>query len=43
MSWLLWLSVLVAGVALIVWGAESFAENLGCKGVVPPSAKTPTA
>jgi cation:H+ antiporter len=29
MSWLLWLSVLVVGVGLIVWGAETFAENLG--------------
>ncbi|MPZ49610.1 MAG: sodium:calcium antiporter [Dehalococcoidia bacterium] len=27
--WALWVVVLVAGVALIVWGAETFAEHLG--------------
>ena len=29
LSYLLWLPVLVVGVAMIVWGAETFAEHLG--------------
>ncbi len=29
MIWLFWLLVLIVGVALVVWGAENFAENLG--------------
>lgn len=29
MVWIVWVAVLAGGVALIVWGAESFAENLG--------------
>lgn len=28
-EWLLWLVVLIVGVAMIVWGAETFAEHLG--------------
>ena len=29
MTGILWIVVMVAGVALVVWGAENFAENLG--------------
>lgn len=28
-EWLIWLAALVVGVAMIVWGAETFAEHLG--------------
>lgn len=33
MTWILWLAVALGGVALIVWGAETFAEHLAAASV----------